>query len=750
VNTVSQDYLDLWNGQHRVEVRVKIDRENYPDGYWILQDNNLNPILTSSSANIEVAPFPVADLQEGKLFGVTITGGLFATRSFGIGGCVSREIEVRFLLGEAVIPRMAKIQPEVRLVNDNGDASEWIPKGTFWLDTRELDRTTGIMTIRGYDAMLKGESLYIVPGEDTGLWPRTMASVATEIAGMMGLTIDARSTLNQTYLMQLPTDYTMRELLGYIAVANCGNWVITDDGKLRLIRVNDTVDSVDLGLAAKTYHIEEPYQEISKVEIDLSEEVYVEAGDDTGRTMEVALPVVNADTGETIAAAILSALNGFVYTPYNADGAILDPAYEIGDHVTVGTTTGILASQTMRLDSLCPSDVSSPGDEELDHEYPYQSTSKRNIERKIGRINATLFVGPESITAKVESLETTSIANVSVEYAKGTSSTTAPTTGWSTSSPAWEDGYYIWQRTVTTFADSTEENPHVVTSSPTCIQGAEGEDGTGITSIIPEYYLSTSPSSPTGGSWSTTAPAWTTGKYIFTRSHIYWNDNTDTTTTPQLDNAINDLGAKYTEVKTTVDGLTITVTNGTTSSVIKLMSGSTQIASQTIQMSGLVKFTDLSTSGSTTINGANITTGTISADRIDTSGLHVDTVYIDYNDAEYAILSSTVSTTGGGDTSMTIDIGWNENVSRFDETTICIYANMIDMCEPVQKRYGVAVVPYERVMRPYPNGDWCLGDEYYAWSRLYLGSRAYLYYDASGNGLFMNINGVDKTVKWFD
>ena len=33
-------------------------------------------------------------------------------------------------------------------------------------------------------------------------------------------------------------------------------------------------------------------------------------------------------------------------------------------------------------------------------------------------------------------------------------------------------------------------------------------------------------------------------------------------------------------------------------------------------MNGLVKFTDLSTSGSTTINGANITTGSISADRI--------------------------------------------------------------------------------------------------------------------------------------
>lgn len=490
MQTVSQDWLDLAAGQHRVEVRVKIDRENYPGGYWILQDNNLAPILTSADANIDITPYPAADLDEGKLYGVTITGGLFSSQSFTIGSCVSREIEVKFVLGDAVIPRMAKIQPEIRLVNDNGDMSEWIPKGTFWLDTRELDRTTGIMTIRGYDAMLKGENVYIVPGTDVGLWPKTMASVASEIAGMMGVTIDARTTLDQTYEMQLPTDYTMRELLGYIATANCGNWVITDEGKLRLIRVNDTVDSVDLGLAAKTYHISEPYQAFSKVELDLSEKLYVEAGDTTGRTLEVPLPVVTTEDGEDIAADILDALDGFVYTPYEASGAILDPAYEIGDEVTVGTTTGLLARQTMRLDSLCQSDVSAPGEAELDHEYPYQSTSKRNIERRLSKINATLFVGPDSIVGRVDDLE---------------------------------------------------------------------DDYSEISQKLNSISLSVS----------------------------------------------------------TTDGV---------ASIVLSVDGS-QAGSGSIDLTGYVTFTNLSTQGSTTINGANITTGTISADRIDTSTLKVEEIY---------------------------------------------------------------------------------------------------------------------------
>ena len=743
MQTVSQTYLDLFAGQHRVEVRVKIDREDYPEGYWILQDNNLNPILTSSSANIEVAPFPSADLQEGQLFSVTITGGLFATQSFTIGSCVSREIEVRFLLGDAVIPRMAKIQPEVRLVNDDGDVSEWIPKGTFWLDTRELDKETGIMTIRGYDAMLKGEATYIASGV-VGDWPKTMTSVASEIAGLMGLTMDSRNNIDSTYMMQLPTDYSMREILGYIAAANAGNWIITDEGKLRLVRVDDTVDSLDLGLSAKTYHIAEPYQEFSKVEIDLSETDYVEAGDDTGRTLEIAIPIVSTTQAQTIAADVLDALDGFVYTPLTADGAILDPAMEIGDAVTVGTTTSVLACQTMRLDSLCASDVSAPGEDELDHEYPYESVGQREIKRKISKIETTFTVAVDGITGRVESLEETSIADVEVQYAKGTSSSTAPTTGWSTSAPAWEDGYYIWQRTVTTFADSTQQDPHIVTSSPTCIQGVEGQDGVGITSIVPEYYLSTSSSTPTGGSWSTTAPTWATGKYIFTRSHIYWDNNTDTTTTPQLDNAINDLGSKYTEVKQTVDGLTITVTNGTTSSTIKLKSGSTEIASQTIQMSGLVSFTDLSTSGSTTINGANITTGTISADRIDTSSLHVQEVYYQDGNNYYGILSgeivnnTTITHVGPKD----VVSQWAQAMYLYGSQIVCITT------DDAQARNALMIDTVNRDIHPMVSDKWNLGNTNESFKNAYISKEIYMWDSSARAWSVIYVSG--GKLKWED
>lgn len=78
-----------------------------------------------------------------------------------------------------------------------------------------------------------------------------------------------------------------------------------------------------------------------------------------------------------------------------------------------------------------------------------------------------------------------------------------------------------------------------------------------------------------------------------------------------------------------INGITMTVTNGEKSSTLTLKNGSTTIASDTIQFTGNVVFaSDLSTSGRTTINGANITTGTISADRIDVSNLKLEQLYV--------------------------------------------------------------------------------------------------------------------------
>lgn len=61
--------------------------------------------------------------------------------------------------------------------------------------------------------------------------------------------------------------------------------------------------------------------------------------------------------------------------------------------------------------------------------------------------------------------------------------------------------------------------------------GATGATGKGVSSIVEQYYKSTSATALSGGSWGTTYPGWESGKYIWTRSVITYTDKTTTTTT---------------------------------------------------------------------------------------------------------------------------------------------------------------------------------------------------------------------------
>lgn len=90
-------------------------------------------------------------------------------------------------------------------------------------------------------------------------------------------------------------------------------------------------------------------------------------------------------------------------------------------------------------------------------------------------------------------------------------------------------------------------------------------------------------------------------------------------TAKSLTSQITAANGQISSIKQFVDDITLSVSNGSTSSTITLKSGSATIASQTIQMNGLVTFTGLA-NGTTIINGECIRTGLISANRLDLTG----------------------------------------------------------------------------------------------------------------------------------
>lgn len=208
MRTPPTNWTTLMAQEHRTETRVDIGGVSYygydgSDGIWSLQT----------------------------------TGSLFET--FSAGNCHSARITI-VLVNPQTIPTMAKMEIYVRLTNGTLTTS-WVRKGVYFIDTREWDAQHEFLTITGYDAMLMAEQPYLTTGE-VGQWPKTDAAVVAEICTRLGVELDSRTVINKGYMVQLPAvssdgsgSYTLREVLGWIGAMYAGNWIITDEGQLRMV-----------------------------------------------------------------------------------------------------------------------------------------------------------------------------------------------------------------------------------------------------------------------------------------------------------------------------------------------------------------------------------------------------------------------------------------------------------------------------------------------------------------------------------
>ena len=198
----------------------------------LLADKNHRVETKLSIAGVE---YSQADIVRDSL---RVYGGLYST--FGIGNCSARQIDFE-IIPKGDIPRQAEIKVYARLMSGE-QVSEWIPKGVFYFATRKTDRKTGVLSVHGYDAMLKAEQTWLDSSYDAETWPMPVWTAVDDIARRMGVAVDSRTQLNAAFPVQYPVDdegdMTMREALGRIAVANAGNWIITDDGKLLLVGLN--------------------------------------------------------------------------------------------------------------------------------------------------------------------------------------------------------------------------------------------------------------------------------------------------------------------------------------------------------------------------------------------------------------------------------------------------------------------------------------------------------------------------------
>ena len=123
-----------------------------------------------------------------------------------------------------------------------------------------------------------------------------------------------------------------------------------------------------------------------------------------------------------------------------------------------------------------------------------------------------------------------SITEIQEQYYLSTSQQSLVGGTWQTTAPTWVKGKYIWTRTKFTYS-----NNNVTTTSPICVTGKDGDngiEGTSVSNVDVFYYQSTSATSLQGGNWQTTAPTWTNGKYVWSKTITYLDNGTQIESNP--------------------------------------------------------------------------------------------------------------------------------------------------------------------------------------------------------------------------
>lgn len=140
------------------------------------------------------------------------------------------------------------------------------------------------------------------------------------------------------------------------------------------------------------------YKPISRVTLLVDDENSLTAGDDTGMEITASCPHAT----QAMVNALLQRMKGYRYQAYEAGAANIDPAAELGDGVNVGGVYSPLSR--IADDGRGYADISSPGEAEMEDEYPSDGYITQEFNRKIAETRSSITKTSEEIMLRVDGI----------------------------------------------------------------------------------------------------------------------------------------------------------------------------------------------------------------------------------------------------------------------------------------------------------------------------------------------------------
>ena len=403
--TVSANYNTIWSGEHWAETKIVVGATTYQAEIMSL---NRTQTLFADYYDIGKASMNMVSFV---LHGVTA----------------------------AALPTKTRIEVWTRLTDGANTPAytNWLPMGVYYTTKPDEDTVGEYLSVTAYDEMWKTGVIPFEQGATFTAWDNpTLRQVAvhltsgttvadvidTNFAGISLALEDATQVTDQIVMPSIPFNYSVREILCDIAKACCGNWIVvfSDDGngnqvaKLRLVKMADIVSS-----ASKQTIGDDTQFFVKGDDIPSTTEVKVFYGYDesgvplyagamamlnNGRLYETELKTITS--GVEASAVALNILTGLTTSlpPYTANAAVLNPALELGDKVTVGGITSVLGAISTTFSVAMWADIHSPGLEPQDEFPELSSTAQAERRQEINNAvnKAQITINSDSITAEVE------------------------------------------------------------------------------------------------------------------------------------------------------------------------------------------------------------------------------------------------------------------------------------------------------------------------------------------------------------
>lgn len=323
------------------------------------------------------------------------------------GRCCTGSLEITVRKKENVtIPKAASVVAYCRI--ENNDAyTDWVDIGYFNVSKRVNYSETISLTCN--DRMIFAGQTYLDKTEFTE-WPQAMTDVLDEIASIMDVDIDERTTIrtdSSCYVAYPNEDVLMSEILASIAAAHGGSFVMTGEGKLRLIPFPDTttsgmyfydLDKYDISYFAIWNELRAAYvsysqisnaqKTVSRVTLSDSADNIFTSGSDTG----IELAAVCEYATQAMCNTVGNLLIGRSFIPYELSGAYFNPLIELGDSFSIryrGEQVILIANN---IELSCTygysCSVSNRMQEDDEEEVPYISTSELKAKRYVSTTKA--------------------------------------------------------------------------------------------------------------------------------------------------------------------------------------------------------------------------------------------------------------------------------------------------------------------------------------------------------------------------